>query len=113
MSEAIAAILDCDIELAESLRGTLTKAEINKVIDTYHRLGEWQPKDVAIHLLQDADPDQVQAVMHDALNSPTVETRAIAYCSLCRDFAAFNGFLRKGFVDPSLVNQAIQSKFSS
>jgi hypothetical protein len=113
MTDAMTAIVECDFELAESLRFTLTPATITEIVDMYHHLNDWSRRDIAVHLLQDCDPARVQSVMQNALNSPTPESRAIAYCSLCGDFEAFDSFLRDGFVDADLVDTAIRTKFGS
>ncbi|CAN5150147.1 hypothetical protein BH11PLA2_BH11PLA2_39920 [soil metagenome] len=111
--DAIAAIAECDFELAESLRGTLTREHISEIVDTYFRLRDWPAKDIAIHLLQDCKPSQVHEVMVDALKSPTAESRAIAYCSLIGDLNHYSTFLCDGVVDAHLVDRAIAAKFNA
>ncbi len=106
-SDPITAILESDFALADSLRGLLTQKQIQEVIDTYQKLSDWLPKDIAVHMLQDCKPEMVREVMLDALKSPTVETRAIAYCSLAGDH--FDAFVRNGAVDTHLVDRAITS----
>ncbi|MCC9607795.1 hypothetical protein LOC68_03300 [Blastopirellula sp. JC732] len=109
--DAVSAIVNCDFEAAESLRGSLDEQQVSDVIALYLGTADWGQKDIAIHLLQDCEPSVVEAVMRDALQSPTVETRALALCSLKNDFAMFERFLRNGFVDASLVDAAIESEF--
>jgi hypothetical protein len=113
INDPVSAIMHCDMSSAESLRGSLTPAQIREIVDTYRRLSDWEPKDIAIHLLQDCDPSKVQLVMRDALRSPTVESRAIAFCSLAKDFNLFPSFLRDGVVDPNLVDTAIKTRFGA
>jgi hypothetical protein len=109
--DPISAILTCDFEAAESLRGNLTPHEVSAIISLYQDTADWNQKDIAIHLLQDCDPLAVENVMRDALHSPTTESRAIAICSLKDDFTLFDRFLRGGFVDASLVDAMIKTEF--
>lgn len=109
--DPISAILICDFEAAESLRGNLTAHEVSAIIALYRKTTDWNQKDIAIHMLQDCDPTAVESVMRDALLSPTAESRAIALCSLKNDFTLFDRFIRDGFVDASLVDAAIKTEF--
>ena len=111
--DTISPIAECDFERAESLRGSLSRDQIAEVVHTYQRLGDWPPKDIAVHLLQDCERSQVREVMRDALRSPTVESRAIAYCSLTGDPNQFSTFVRDGVVVPQLVDRAIAAKFGA
>lgn len=111
--EPLSIIANCDLESAETLRGTLSPDDIAMIVDYYHHTSDWNQKDIAIHLLQDCEPSRVESVMRDALHSPTVETRAIALCSLKNDSALFETFLEGGFVQPRLVDAAIQSEFGT
>lgn len=102
------AILHCDHELAESLRDTMTEEDVREVAEIYHNLGDWPPKDIAIHLLQDSDSEIVRSIMQDGLNSPTAEVRATALCWLTSDSGeTFESFLNDGWVDPERVDAAI------
>lgn len=105
------AILNSDFDAAESLRGNLTPHDVSSIIELYQNTTDWNQKDIAIHLLQDCEPLAVANVMHDALHSPTTESRAIAVCSLKDDFTLFDRFLRGGFVDASLVDAVIETEF--
>jgi hypothetical protein len=49
----------------------------------------------------------VRPIFRDALNSPTVETRAYALCVLTGNFAAFTALLTDGWVDAAKVDAAI------
>ncbi len=111
--DPISAILNCDFEAAESLRGNLTSHEVSAIIALYRDTTDWNQKDIAIHLLQDCDPIAVENVMRDALHSPATESRAIAICSLKNDFTLFDRFLRGGFVDASLVDGMIKTEFGT
>jgi hypothetical protein len=109
--DPISAILNCDFEAAECLRGNLTPYEVSAIIAIYQETMDWNQKDIAIHLLQDCDPTTVENVMRDALHSPTTASRAIAVCALKDDFTLFDRFLRGGFVDASLVDAVIKTEF--
>jgi hypothetical protein len=106
-------IMSCDFAQAEAMRGNLNQSQVADLVETYHRLSDWKPKDITIHLLQDCKPVEVRSVMQDALRSPTPESRAIAVCSLAEDWTLFDGFLRNGFVSAEAVDQAIQEKFGT
>ena len=109
--DPVSAIAQCDFEAAEHLRGRLAVQQVSDVIALYWDTADWDQKDVAVHILQDCEDSALEPVMRDALQSPTVETRAIAFCSLKKDATLFTQFLRNGFVDASLVDAAIQSEF--
>ena len=111
--DVLAVISACDLERAEELRGTLTSHEIAEITGRYHELRDWEPKDVAVHLLQDCNPQQLREVMRDALRSPTAATRAVAFCSLSNDFGLFDSFLRDGIIAAELVDRAIRERFGT
>ena len=108
--DPVSAVVNCDFEAAEALRGRLSRQQVSDVVTLYHDTSDWNQKDIAVHLLQDCEPAVVEIVMRDALHSPTAETRAIALCSLKNDFGMFETFLRNGFVDAALVDEAIRSE---
>ena len=107
MADYMFAIMSVDIKMAESLRGSLTADELDDIADTYRRLGDWPPKEVAAHLLQDCSAGQYADVWKNALKSPSIETRATAYGTLTGDFDSYNDFMRDGFLNGSLVDAAI------
>jgi len=111
--DPVSAIVNCDFEAAEALRGSLGRQQVSDIVALYRDTSDWGQKDIAVHLLQDCEPSAVEVVMRDALNSPTTETRAIAFCSLKNDFGMFENFLRDGFVDAALVDDAIHSEFGT
>lgn len=111
--DPIIAIINSDFEAAESIRGTLDSYQLKSVIEYFWDTQDWAQRDIAIHLLQDCEPTVIEQVMRDGLHSPTVESRAIAFCCLKNDFDAFPKFLRNGFVAPDLVDPAIQSEFGT
>ena len=104
-------IRNADFDAAEGLRFKLSPEQIQEVVDEYSRLTDWKNKDIAIHLLQDYEADALDDMMRDGLDSPTTETRAVAYCCLTKNFSAFNDFLRNGCVEKDLVDAAIKAKF--
>ncbi len=110
--DPVTAILRCDFEAAEYLRGSLSDQQVSEITSLYNSLAKWSQKDIAIHLLQDCESSAIQSVMKDAIKSPTVESRAAAICCLENDFGMFETFLRGGFVDASLVDAAIQTYLS-
>lgn len=111
--DPITAIVNSDLGMAESLRGTLSNYDVASIIDLYRSTSDWKQKDVAVHLLQDCDSVDLESVMHDVLQSPTAETRAIAFCCLGNDSNMFDQFIRNGFVDPELVDSAIRARFAT
>jgi len=58
--------------------------------------------------VQDIISDDTVSIMEDAINSPEVETRAIAICIIRNDYSLFDQFLVDGWLDEDIVDSAIE-----
>lgn len=103
------ALRDEDYEEIEGLRDVLDD-------DLVHRItAYWRPdlpremKDAYAALLLDQVADCVIPIFRDALDSPTVESRAYAVCVLTKDFSRFNDMLVEGGLDEEKVDAAVRS----
>jgi hypothetical protein len=101
------ALRNQDFEAIEELRDGPVADYIPELVAAYGDLTDWNSKDLVVHLIQDCTDDRARDAMLDALDSPTVETRAVAICVLNSDFALFDSFLVDGWVDASRVDAAI------
>jgi hypothetical protein len=102
-----AAIAAADYEALESLRDLLTDEIVAQLAQDWQAALPWKTKDAYAALLQDQTAECVRPIFRDALNSPTVETRAYALCVLTGNFAAFTALLTDGWVDAAKVDAAI------
>lgn len=107
ITHALAAIEKQDFELIEGLRDQIRPAYVPRLVATWNQSMPWGTKDAYIALLMDQSGDVVRPVMEDALNSPTVESRAYALCILKGDFKIFDSLLTDGWVDQNKVDTAV------
>ncbi len=101
------AIAACNFEKLECLRDELSDEIVGEIVKQWHAGLPWEIKDAYASLLQDQLSDCVHPLFRDALNSPTVETRAYALCVLTGDFTQFTSVMTKGGVDAVKVDAAI------
>jgi hypothetical protein len=103
------ALLEEDFEEIEGLRDLLNDTLVLQIA------ADWRPdlpretKDAYAALLLDQFADCVHPIFRDALNSPSVESRAYAVCVLTKDFSRFNEMLVDGGLDEERVDAAIRS----
>lgn len=107
-SRAIKAINSEDYETLESLRDEINNEKTESLIKYWESSLSWDIKDAFAYILMDQSGSVVKPAMEDALDSPTVETKAYAYVSLTGNFKEFETFLVNGFVSEEKVNKAIR-----
>jgi len=107
LQHAANAIEATDFEALESLRDHIREEYIPALLQTLSADLPWSKKDAYLALLMDQTSDILTPLMEDGLNSPTVESRAYAFCILTKDFDQFNYFLVNGGVDAQRVDTAI------
>jgi len=105
---AIKAINNEDYETLESLRDEINNEKTESLIKYWDSSLSWDIKDAFAYILMDQSGSIVKPAMEDALDSPTVETKAYAYVSLTGNFKEFEKFLVNGFVSEEKVNKAIK-----
>lgn len=106
--QALAAIQQQDFEALESLRSHIRPEHVPELVKTWRRNFPWPIKDGYAAVLMDQSGEAVRPLMEDALNSPTVETRAYALCCLLGRFEVFDSLLSDGGVDGRKVDAAIE-----
>ncbi len=103
------ALREEDYEEIEGLRDVLNDDLVRQVA------ADWKPdlpreiKDAYAALLLDQLADCVIPIFRDALDSPTVESRAYAVCVLTKDFSRFSDMLVDGGLDEGRVEAAVRS----
>lgn len=102
-----AALAEQDFEEIEGLRDVLTDDLVRTIATDWSADLDWQTKDAYAALLVDQTSEPVRPIFRDALDSPTVESRAYAVCVLTKDFARFNDFLVDGGVAEGPVDAAV------
>lgn len=107
LKKALAAIQTQDYEILEGLRDEVRPEGVRELMKTWKPSLSWPIKDGYIALLMDQTGEAVRPLMEDALNSPTVESRAYGLCSLTGNFEIFERLLTKGGVDAEKVRAAI------
>lgn len=107
MTKALAAVQKADYEELEGLRDEIKPEYVPRFVATWNKSMTWKTKDAYITLLMDQSGEAVREIMLDALDSPTVESRAYALCILKGDFTLFNSFLTDGWVDQNKVDTAL------
>ncbi len=107
MSKALAAVQKADYEELEGLRHEVKPEYVPRLVTTWNKSMAWKQKDAYIALLMDQSGDAVREIMLDALDSPTVESRAYALCILKDDFSLFVSLLTDGWVDQNKVDTAL------
>lgn len=80
---------------------------MREVAAEWHANLPWGVKDAYAALLMDQTADCVRPLFHDALRSPTVESRAHAVCVLTRDFSRFEKMLVDGGLDEKRVDAQV------
>ena len=103
--EIVNAIYDFDYGSLEALRGDTIKGCLEPLVRLYEKSRDWDEKDAIVHLLQDFTTKRVVGAMRDALESPTIETRAVAIHLV--GGVSFEELLTEYAVDPMKVDQAI------
>ena len=107
LQQALHAIEISDFESLESLRDHVRAEYIPALLQSWSVDQPWSKKDAYLALLMDQTDDILTPMMEDGLNSPTVESRAYAFCILTKDFTQFEKFLVKGGVDAQRVDSAV------
>ena len=97
-----------DFASIESCRDGPVVDYVSDLVTAYGAVTDWESKDLIVHLIQDCADERTHALMEDALNSPTADTRAIAVCALQADFSLFDSFIVNGFVNADRVDQAVE-----
>lgn len=101
------AIAAQDFEEIEALRDVLNDELVREITSEWHANLPWGVKDAYAALLMDQTADCVRLIFHDALRSPTVESRAYAVCVLTRDFSRFETMLVDGGLDDKRVDAQV------
>jgi hypothetical protein len=109
ISDVVAiAIAQNDYGSLEVLRNGPVSNILDDLIAKYRKATDWPTKDAIAFLVQDLKDERLVPMMKDAIQSPTVETRALAIVSLTEDASLFSGFLVNSFVDGERVDAAIR-----
>ncbi len=101
------ALAEHDFEEIEGLRDVLTDDLVRTIASDWSADLDWETKDAYAALLLDHTSEAVRPIFRDALDSPTVESRAYAVCVLTKDFARFDDFLIDGGVAEEPVDAAV------
>lgn len=102
-----AALAALDFDEIEGLRDVLTDELVRAVASDWSADLDWETKDAYAALFLDQTSDTVGPIFRDALDSPTVESRAYAVCVLTKDFSRFDDFLVGGGVAEAPVDKAV------
>lgn len=102
-----AALAEHDFETIELLRDVLTDPIVRTIASDWSPNLDWDTKDAYAALLLDQTSEAVRPIFRDALDSPTVESRAYAVCVLTKDFSRFDDFLIDGGVAEEPVDAAV------
>lgn len=98
-----------DYDSIDALRDRPIEEIIDTMVQDYDGATEWPPRDVIVFLYQDTNDPRLAPMMRHALDSPNVETRALAACSLSGDRKMFDTFLVEGKLDEKKVNAAVET----
>lgn len=101
------ALAEHDFEEIEGLRDLLTDDLVRTIASGWNADLDWDTKDAYAALLLDHTSEAVRPIFRDALDSPTVESRAYAVCVLTKDFSRFDDFLIDGGVAEGPVDAAV------
>jgi len=101
------ALAEHDFEEIEGLRDVLTDDLVRTIASEWSADLDWDTKDAYAALLLDQTSEVVRPIFRDALDSPTVESRAYAVCVLTKDFSRFDDFLIDGGVAEEPVDAAV------
>ena len=101
------ALAEHDFEEIERLRDVLTDDLVRTIASDWSADLDWETKDAYAALLLDHTSEAVRPIFRDALDSPTVESRAYAVCVLTKNFARFDDFLIDGGVAEEPVDAAV------
>lgn len=101
------ALAERDFEEIEGLRDVLNDDLVRTIASDWSADLDWETKDAYAALLLDQTSEAVRPIFRDALDSPTVESRAYAVCVLTKDFSRFDGFLVDGGVAEGPVDAAV------
>lgn len=101
------AITEQDYEEIEGLRDVLNAELVRQVSADWRGDLPWQVKDAYAALLLDQTAECVRPIFSDALQSPTVESRAYAVCVLTGDFGRFDAMLLNGGLDEGRVDAQV------
>jgi hypothetical protein len=102
-----AALAERDFDEIEGLRDVLTDDLVRTISSEWSADLDWETKDAYAALLLDQTSEAARPIFRDALDSPTVESRAYAVCVLTSDFSRFNDLLVGGGLDESRVDAAV------
>jgi hypothetical protein len=102
-----AALAERDFEEIERLRDVLNDDLVRTIVSDWSADLDWDSKDAYATLLLDETSEAVCPIFRDALDSPTVESRAYAVCVLTKDFSRFDTFLVDGGIVEGPVDVAV------
>lgn len=102
-----AALVEHDFEEIEGLRDVLNDDLVLTIASDWSADLDWDTKEAYAALLLDQTSEAVRAIFRDALDSPTVESRAYAVCVLTKDFSRFDDLLVDGGLDAARVEAAV------
>jgi hypothetical protein len=110
VKECLKAIERKDFEAIEGLRDKIRKPHIAPLAATWKKSMPWETKDAYIALLMDQLDDVLAPMMEDALDSPTVESRAYALMILKKDFSLNKVFWdSRGWIIQAKVDAAVRA----
>ena len=108
VKRVLKAIDQRDGEAIEGLRGRKVDENMDALLATWRATLPWAAKDLYVGLFMDQKDARLEPMMLDALESPSVDSRAPAICYLTGSFKLFDTFLTAGgWVDPMVVDAAI------
>jgi HEAT repeat protein len=107
LATARQAIKNADYAALEGMRDQQLAEVVEPFLSDYNKATDWPTRDAIVFLLQDVDDERLAPALRNALDSPTVETRAIAVSVLSGDRGMYARFIVNGFVDSKRVDAAI------
>jgi hypothetical protein len=108
LSKARGAVQRKDFEALEGLRDGPVQEIVEPLLADYSKATDWAARDAIVFLVQDLGDQRLASMMRHALDSPTLETRAIAVSFLSGDHRLFESFLVGGRVSEERVDVAIK-----
>lgn len=104
----LTAIKSQDFETLEGLRDEITDKDVKELVEIWDPALAWAVKDGFVAVLMDQSGEIVFELMTDALNAPTLETRACALMCVTGDFSQFEKLMdSSGWLNESKVDEAI------
>lgn len=106
--KALTAIKNQDFETLEGLRDKITDKDVAELVELWSPDLAWEVKSRFVDVLMDQSGEVVFELMTDALNAPTVETRAYALMCASGNFSQFEKLLdSSGWLNEKKVDEAI------